>query len=181
MVRAVGRPAEAKSEYERAIALMEPQVQQNPTDTSRRFVLACAIRRRGLALGDLGDPAGAAADARRALGLFDGLPPRSVEELFETACCHAALAGLAGRPGRACRARRGKPRPIRRSTSSAGRLAWASATCAAFRDRGGPGPAPRPRGLSAHDDGSRDAGRAILEGRPYPPLMAFCPASHPHR
>lgn len=41
----------------------------------------------------------AAADARRALGLYDGLPSRSGEQWFETARCHAALAGLARREG----------------------------------------------------------------------------------
>jgi hypothetical protein len=34
-----------------------------------------------------------------ALGLCDGPPPRSVSELFESACCHAMLAGLAGATG----------------------------------------------------------------------------------
>jgi serine/threonine-protein kinase len=99
VVRSVGRSAEAKGGYERAIALMEPLVQKSPTDASLRFGLVSSIRRRGLALRDLGDPAGAAADARRASGLCDGLSPGSVWDLFETACCHAALAGLAGRAG----------------------------------------------------------------------------------
>ena len=58
-----------------------------------------SLRRRGLARRDLGDAAGAAADARQALGLYDGLPSRSGWEWYETACCHAALAGLAGRGG----------------------------------------------------------------------------------
>jgi tetratricopeptide (TPR) repeat protein len=98
-VRLLGRPAEAKRGYERAIALLEPAVQQNPMDAWHRYVLACSIRRRGLILSDLGDPVGAAADARRALGLCDVPPPWSVSELFETACCHAALAGLAGATG----------------------------------------------------------------------------------
>ncbi len=57
------------------------------------------MRGRGLARRDLGDPAGAAADARRALRLFEGLPSRSGEQWFETACCRAALAGLAGSEG----------------------------------------------------------------------------------
>jgi hypothetical protein len=59
-------------------------------------MLASAIRRRGLIQRDFGDSAGAAADARRALALCDGRALRSVEELFETACSHAMLAGLAG-------------------------------------------------------------------------------------
>ena len=64
-----------------------------------RSDLAYSLRRRGLVRRETGDPAGAAADARRALGLYDGLPSRSGEEWFETTCCHAALAGLAGRDG----------------------------------------------------------------------------------
>ena len=57
------------------------------------------MRRRGLARRDLGDPAGSAADVRRALELFDGLAYRQGEHWFETACCHATLAGLAGLDG----------------------------------------------------------------------------------
>jgi hypothetical protein len=57
------------------------------------------VRRLGLARRETGDPVGAASDARRALGLYDGLPSRDGKAWFETACCHAALAGLAGRDG----------------------------------------------------------------------------------
>ena len=57
------------------------------------------MRRHGLALAGLDDPAGAAAEARRALKMSNGPPPRSIWNLFDTACCHAALAGLAGRAG----------------------------------------------------------------------------------
>jgi tetratricopeptide (TPR) repeat protein len=98
-VRSLGRPAEARSEYERAIALLEQPVIQNPAGAWHRYMLACAMRRRGLILRDLGDPALAAADARRALALCDGPGPQSVEEVFEMACCHAMLRSLAVRPG----------------------------------------------------------------------------------
>jgi eukaryotic-like serine/threonine-protein kinase len=47
----------------------------------------------------LGDPAGAAADLRRATALIDALPPRSSENWFLSACAHAALAGLGDQPG----------------------------------------------------------------------------------
>jgi len=73
-------------------------VQEDP-NTNYRSSLASSIRRRGLARRETGDPAGATADARRALGLYDSLPSRDGKEWFETACCHAALAGLAGRDG----------------------------------------------------------------------------------
>jgi serine/threonine-protein kinase len=99
VVRSLGRPAEARDGYDRAIALGETLVAEVPEATIYRSRLADGLRRRGLARGDLGDPAGAAADARRARGLYDGLPSRSGGEWFETACCHAALAGLAGSAG----------------------------------------------------------------------------------
>jgi serine/threonine-protein kinase len=98
-VRSAGRSAEAKSGYERAIVLWEAAVQENPTGAWHRYMLARAIRRRGQILSELGDPAGAAVAGRRALALCDGPGPRSVENLFETACCHAMLAGLAGHAG----------------------------------------------------------------------------------
>ncbi len=47
----------------------------------------------------LGDRAGGSAEIRRAPALYDGLPSRSGEEWFETACCHAALTAPAGRDG----------------------------------------------------------------------------------
>jgi eukaryotic-like serine/threonine-protein kinase len=95
--RSLGRPAEAEGLYDREIAVREPLVRENPTNLEQRYWLVCAIRRRGLARRDLNDSAGAAADTRRALALCNGLPPRSGRDLFETACCHAALARLAGR------------------------------------------------------------------------------------
>jgi hypothetical protein len=98
-VRSAGRSAEAKSGYERAIVLWEAAVQENPAGAWHRYMLAGTIRRRGLILSELGDAAGAAVAARRALLLCDGRGPRSVEHLFETACCHAMMAGLAGRAG----------------------------------------------------------------------------------
>jgi len=99
VVRSLGRLAEAHDSYERAIAVRESLVQEDPKSTSYRSSLASSIRRRGLARRETGDPAGAAADARRALALYDGSSSRSGEEWFETACCHAALAGQALRDG----------------------------------------------------------------------------------
>ena len=55
------------------------------------------LRGRGLACLDLGDLAGAAADTRSSLAIWDRLPTRSGEHWYETACCHATLAALAGR------------------------------------------------------------------------------------
>ena len=55
--------------------------------------------RRALTLRDLDDTAGAADDSRRALRQCDGLLSRWGRHVFETACCHATLAGLVGRTG----------------------------------------------------------------------------------
>ena len=104
----LGREAEARDGYERAIALFERLVAENPARTLYRGRLAWSLRRRGLARRALGDPAGAAADARRALSLFEGLPSRSGEDSFEEGCCHALLAGLAGQDGAGVSAAEGK-------------------------------------------------------------------------
>jgi eukaryotic-like serine/threonine-protein kinase len=108
-VRSLGRPAEAKGSYDRAIPLLEQAVKESPTVTWSRLVLAGSLRGRGLARRDLGDPAGAAADARRALSLYDGVPSRDGDDLFHTACCRAALAGLAGNDGSGVSAAEAKP------------------------------------------------------------------------
>ena len=64
VVRSLGRTAEAKGLYERAIALREEEVRADGTNLEHRYALVCAIRRRGMARRDLGDPVGAAADLR---------------------------------------------------------------------------------------------------------------------
>jgi tetratricopeptide (TPR) repeat protein len=99
VLRRLGRNAQAREGYEQAIALRERLVQDHPEVTTYRSDLASSLRRRGLARLGLGDPGGAAADTRRALEMLDGLPSRSGQEWFETACCHAALGGFAGRDG----------------------------------------------------------------------------------
>lgn len=99
IIRDAGRVAEARDRYDRAIAIRERLVEENRESNFFRSHLAWSLRRRGQARLMLGDPAGAESDVRRALGLWDGLPSRSAEEWFETACAHAILAGLSGRKG----------------------------------------------------------------------------------
>jgi tetratricopeptide (TPR) repeat protein len=97
--RRLGRMAEGRNDYMQAIAMGEDLVKECPARAQYRSALAYLLRRRGLSLAATDDAAGAAADARRALKVFDGLQSRTGEELFETACCHAALSVLAGRMG----------------------------------------------------------------------------------
>jgi hypothetical protein len=112
VVRSRGRPAEAKRSYEQAIAEIEAQVHEAPVNPMHRYIMVGLVRRRGLTRGDLGDRAGAADDARRALGMSEELTP-SPSNLFETACCHAALAGLAGRAGSSVSAAEGSEEATR--------------------------------------------------------------------
>jgi eukaryotic-like serine/threonine-protein kinase len=99
MARSRGRALEAKSFYDRAIALQEQLLRDEPTFTLVLYSYFSSTRRRGLALRDLGDQAGAAADTRHALRMADGLVSRAGGFIFELACCHAVLAGLAGKAG----------------------------------------------------------------------------------
>jgi eukaryotic-like serine/threonine-protein kinase len=98
-VRSQGRAAEAKDLYEQMIAKAEPPALKYPNNPEYLVKLVSAVWRRGLTRGELGDLAGAAADARRAVRLSEGLPPRTIPYQFEKACSHAALAALAGQPG----------------------------------------------------------------------------------
>jgi tetratricopeptide (TPR) repeat protein len=97
--RSLGRRDEARAGYLAAIALAEQLTREQPLVPLHFSLQARALRRLGLTRLADGDAAGAAGATRRALGLFNGLPTRSGEEWFETACCHAALATLAGRDG----------------------------------------------------------------------------------
>jgi tetratricopeptide (TPR) repeat protein len=142
--RPLGRAPEARGGYERAIALRERVVRENPTIALYRSYLAYSMRRHRLALRDLSDPAAAAADAWRAQGLYEGLPSRLGQGWFETACCHAALASLAGTTGSGVSAGDGPAvadRAMEWPRKAAGRLSRPKR----LPHRGGPGPPARPR------------------------------------
>ncbi len=97
LLRKDHRPAEARDGYDRALAIGELLSRKDHGNTWYQSGPAYSLRGRGLARFDLGDLAGATADTRRALQIWDRLPTRTGEYWFETACCHAALAALAGR------------------------------------------------------------------------------------
>ncbi|MDX2038129.1 MAG: serine/threonine-protein kinase [Isosphaeraceae bacterium] len=95
VLRRLGRPEEAREACDSAVALLEKLVTEFPGAMAYRNRLAYGHHRRGLARRDLGDAAGAAADARRALTIWQAVPARDGEDWFETACAHAVLSGLA--------------------------------------------------------------------------------------
>jgi tetratricopeptide (TPR) repeat protein len=97
MLRHVGRASEALRHADRAVADRESLVKQHAGEPSYRSGLAEGCRCRGLARRALGDADGAAADLRRAVGLYDALPSRTPEQCYFSACAHAALAGLGDR------------------------------------------------------------------------------------
>ncbi len=97
LLRRNHRPAEARDGYDLALVIGEPLARDHRGNSWYQTGSAFSLRGRGLAHLDLGDLARATADTRRALQIWDGLPNRTGEYWFETACCHATLAALAGR------------------------------------------------------------------------------------
>jgi hypothetical protein len=103
------------------MAIREDRFKANPADVENRSGLAASLLRSGQVKRAAGDAAGAAADWRRAVALYGGLPPRSGGAAVLEAGCHAMLSGIAditppamAAPGRA-------PEVDRASASTAGR------------------------------------------------------------
>ena len=107
VIRGLGRPAEAREDYERAIAIHEKLVKES-RNPWYRSLLAQSLRRRGLALRELGDSPPRQPIRGGRLACTTGSRSRSGEDRFGTACCRAALAGLAGRDGAGVSAAEGK-------------------------------------------------------------------------
>ncbi len=108
VVRKRGRPDEAMEGHDRGLALLVQLVKENPAETEFRTNLDDHLSARRPVRRDLRDPAAAAASARRALSLLKGLSSSSGAQWFETACCHAVLAGLAEPNGSGVSAAEGK-------------------------------------------------------------------------
>jgi eukaryotic-like serine/threonine-protein kinase len=78
-------------------ALAEALASASPKVPSYRGRQADSLRRLAWLKLDTGETAGADADARRAVTLFEGLPSRLGREWFALACARATLAAAAGR------------------------------------------------------------------------------------
>src|SRR5262249_15017098 len=96
VVRRLGRPAESRDHCQRAVAALEALIGEDPKRPWYRERVPEAYLSRGHTPPARGAPAGATAAARRALVLFEELPPFHKWVSYGAACCHAALAGLAG-------------------------------------------------------------------------------------
>ena len=91
----LGRPAEARISCDRSIVIREALFKASPADVDTRTGLAASLLRSGQVRRATGDASGAAADWRRAIALYEGLPPRSSDVAVFEAGCHAMLSGLA--------------------------------------------------------------------------------------
>jgi tetratricopeptide (TPR) repeat protein len=96
---AAGRPSEALDHLHKAEAIDGAPAKDQPHGPLSPAGLADDLWRIGLALRDLGDNDASATAARRAIGLFEGLPSPKSSDLYAFACARAALSGLAGRAG----------------------------------------------------------------------------------
>jgi hypothetical protein len=95
----LGRLAEARAGCDRAIAIAEGLLQGDPEKGEIARLLAVSLLRSGSVRAAAGDPAGAAADWRRAEALYASHPALESRAAIARACCHGALAGLAGKEG----------------------------------------------------------------------------------
>jgi tetratricopeptide (TPR) repeat protein len=91
-----GRSGESRALCERAVTLYEDLIRVNP---QFRQGLAEALMRFGQVRRAEGDPAGAAADWRRAVALLEGIPSPSRDTRMLAAGSRAGLAGVAEVPG----------------------------------------------------------------------------------
>ncbi len=100
VLRWLGRLSEARAGYARAITTLEGPAPSDPEYADARSSLAYSVLGLGLVERATGDYAAAAAAARRALAIDEGLSDDPfLNDPFGLACVHSELAGLAGRPG----------------------------------------------------------------------------------
>jgi tetratricopeptide (TPR) repeat protein/tRNA A-37 threonylcarbamoyl transferase component Bud32 len=94
----LGRPVEARTRCERAIAVCAPLIDLDPNGWSFRRLNAESLLRMGQAHRLEGDLAGASSDWRRAVGFLENMPAPTGELIFIDAACHAMLSSVAGQP-----------------------------------------------------------------------------------
>jgi tetratricopeptide (TPR) repeat protein len=162
----LGRSAEALDTYGRAVTLFEQLIKENPADKTYAPGGGQSLVGRGRARRALGDPAGAAADVRHALRLFEGLRLPEGYAAYSMACSHSALAGLAGARGHGRVGRRGKG-PRRPGDGPAEKGRRRLRLHPRVSHRGCPRPAPRAGGLqeTAHRAGAEIGRQAEVTER----------------
>ncbi len=99
LLSATSRPSEAEAEYRRALAIHEKLVEDNPAVAAFRRNLATSHSRMGTIQRSKGQTSEAVASFRRTVAVMERLPTPNAHDLYNVACCHAALAGAAADPG----------------------------------------------------------------------------------
>jgi tetratricopeptide (TPR) repeat protein len=89
------QPREAKRAFERAVGIRQALAGEEPDQTRHRGQMGSIRRWLGWALFDLGETTRAVEEWRRAISLVEGFTARSGDELYDLACCHAALSRVA--------------------------------------------------------------------------------------
>jgi tetratricopeptide (TPR) repeat protein len=89
------QPREARVAFERAVEIRQVLSAEEPAQPRHRGQLGSIRRWLGSASLDLGETTRAAAELRQAIDLFEGGTSRSGDDLYDLACCHAALSGVA--------------------------------------------------------------------------------------
>ncbi len=99
-LRVLGRPDESRDRYARSHRPSRGLLASaNPKTPAYRSGLANGLRRLASLKLAAGDAPGASGDARRAVGLYEGLPSREGAQWFALGCARATLSAAAGRDG----------------------------------------------------------------------------------
>jgi len=95
---------ESRRAYDIALGQIESVLEKKPGNGEFSMYLAYALRGRAIARLGSNDAAGAEADVRRSMAMWEAKAEPDGFESFQTGCCHIALAKLAGMPGSSIKA-----------------------------------------------------------------------------
>jgi serine/threonine-protein kinase len=93
---AMGKPKEARSCLDQALAIARRVAESGPSEPSLQARVGDMLRRRGIGLLRLGEPADAVADFRESIRVLRDLKQPTNIDLYNIACALALLSGAAG-------------------------------------------------------------------------------------
>jgi serine/threonine-protein kinase len=107
-LKETGKPAEAQAAFERAITVVQKLADADPHVARWQNRLATNLSYIGSLTREAGRTAEAVASYRRAVAIWTRLSSPTPQDLYNSACTHAGLAGLAGEPGSGMTASEGR-------------------------------------------------------------------------
>jgi hypothetical protein len=93
------QPERARGYYERAEAIHQKRLKNDPTDEPTVAYVADSLRRIGTTFQASGRPADAVAHDRRSIAILEGLKKPRAVDYYDEACCHSLIAGSAAEVG----------------------------------------------------------------------------------